>query len=218
MPVWSLADRPDRLCTDWRDLYPTLTDKDVWKDTVMRAVTLDLQLRMDTHIGTSRHYSSRFMQQKRLLALETPESTDRRMKVISNVPFVLGARLSILDIADHNGRYEHNTHSVTSVCPRCLLSDTIETLDHVFWECSAHNAARESLYDTMYTLWPLFTSSVRDITQKTYFLLGCNMPINISPAINEDHALRLRVMKAANAFLFTSAIFPARASLRQHRN
>ena len=184
----------------------------------MRAITLDHQLRMDTHIGNSRHYSSRFMQQKRLLALETPESTDHRMRVISNVPFVLGARLSILDIADHNGRYDHNPLSVASVCPRCLFPDTTETLEHVFWECNAHNVARECLYDTMHTLWTLFTSSVRDVTQKTYFLLGCNMPINLPSAINEDHALRLSVMKAANSFLFTSAIFPARATLRQRRN
>ena len=215
IPVWPLGDRPDRICTDWRDITPALTDKNVWKEAVMRAVIRDQQTRMDRHIGSHRPFSSRFLQQKRLLALETPESTARRMKDISCVPLVLGARLSILNIADHAGRYNNSAMTNVSACPRCLALDTIETLDHVFWECSTHLIPRTALYATMHTIWPLFTASLRDATQKSYFLLGCNMPFNIPPSINEDPAMRLSAMRAANCFLQAAAIHPVKPSLRQ---
>ena len=172
---------------------------------------------MDTIIGTGRSYSSRFMQQRRLLAFETPESTASRMNVISEVPLVLGARLSILDIMDHAGRYSHSASSAPLVCPKCELPDTTETLDHVLWVCPAHQSHRECLYDSIGIIWPQFTSSLRDISQKTFFLLGCNMPINLPHFINEDWSLRHKAMKAANAFLAAASVYPVKPTRHYHR-
>ena len=212
-PLWNLLDKPDRLCTDWRDLDPSPRYKVEWKQFVDRAVSVDQNRRMDAHIGHNRCRSSRFMQQRRLLEFETPDSTRRRMQVLSQVPLVMGARLSILNIATHIGRYNGGGQS-TGRCPRCLVTQTTESMDHIFWECPTLGVARADMYDELYDSWPKFTSVLRDIDQKTLFILGCNMPINVAPEVNESPTIRRQAMQIANKFLSVSAIYIAKPTRR----